>query len=91
MNSDIAYQGTESNPTFLYALNSQNSSWQSDATSSTTSALPTGLINGQTAIALNEIDNAVYSGTTSGTKAELLAEISDRTNWTFVQPGAIAA
>ena len=40
------------------------------------------MINGQTAIALNEIDNAVYSGTTSGTKAELLAEISDRTNWT---------
>ncbi|HAC65731.1 MAG TPA: endonuclease [Cyanothece sp. UBA12306] len=80
----IAYQGTDTNPTFIYALNSEgsNGEWQSDATSSNTSALPTGLVNGETAVALDEIDNAIYTGTTSGTKAELLAAISDKSNWT---------
>ncbi|MDJ0553057.1 MAG: DNA/RNA non-specific endonuclease [Microcoleaceae cyanobacterium MO_207.B10] len=77
----IAYQGTESNPTFLYAVNSEGSGWQSNATSANTSALPPSLIDGETAIALSEVDNAVYNGTTSGTKAELLTEISDTNNW----------
>lgn len=77
----IAYQGSESNPTYLFALNSEGNGWQSDATSSNTSALPSGLVEGQTAIALNEIDNAKYTGTTTGTKAELLAAITDTNNW----------
>ena len=78
----IAYQGAATNPTFLYALNSEGSGvWQSDATSSNTSALPTSLINGETAVALNEIDNAVYTGPTAGTKAELLTAISNKNNW----------
>ncbi|NET03131.1 MAG: endonuclease [Symploca sp. SIO2B6] len=79
----LAYQGEDSNPTFIYALNSEGSTgeWQSDATSSNTSALPTGLINGETAVALPEIDNAIYTGITSGTKAELLSAISNSTNW----------
>ncbi|MDJ0662853.1 MAG: lamin tail domain-containing protein [Crocosphaera sp.] len=79
----IAYQGDSNNPTFIYALNSEGNPgvWQSDATSSNTSALPTGLVNGETAVALDEIDNAVYTGITSGTKEELLAAISDQSNW----------
>ena len=79
----IAYQGDSSNPTFIYALNSEGNPgvWQSDATSSNTSALPTGLVNGETAVALDEVDNAVYTGITSGTKQELLAAISDQSNW----------
>ncbi|MDJ0553330.1 MAG: endonuclease/exonuclease/phosphatase family protein [Microcoleaceae cyanobacterium MO_207.B10] len=79
----IAYQGTDTNPTFIYALNSEGSPgvWQSDSTSSNTSALPTGLVNGETAVALDEIDNAIYAGITSGTQAELLAAISDNSNW----------
>ena len=79
----IAYQGNSSNPTFIYALNSEGNPgvWQSDSTSSNTSALPTGLVNGETAVALDEIDNAIYTGTTSGTQAELLAAISDNSNW----------
>ncbi|MDJ0598376.1 MAG: hypothetical protein QNJ37_06005 [Crocosphaera sp.] len=66
-----------------YALNSEGNPgvWQSDSTSSNTSALPTGLVNGETAVALDEIDNAIYTGTTSGTKEELLAAISDKSNW----------
>lgn len=79
----IAYQGDETNPTFIYALNSEGNPgvWQSDSTSSNTSALPTGLTNGETAVALDEIDNAIYTGITSGSKAELLAAISDKSNW----------
>ena len=78
----LAYQGDDASPTFIYALNSEGSGvWQSDATSSNTSALPIGLVDGETAVALNEIDNATYTGTTIGTKADLLAAISDRNNW----------
>lgn len=79
----LAYQGADSNPTFIYALNSEGTTgeWQSDATSSNTSALPTGLINSETAVALPEIDNAIYTGITSGTKAELLSAISNSNNW----------
>lgn len=77
----LAYQGDDSNPSFIYGLNSEGSSWQSDATDSNTSALPIGLTNGTSAIALNEIDNAIYTGITSGTQAELLAAIADTANW----------
>ncbi|MEO1351115.1 MAG: DNA/RNA non-specific endonuclease [Cyanobacteria bacterium J06635_15] len=51
------------------------------ATSAATSALPTGLGNGQTAIALNEIDNAIYTGITTGSRAELLSALSNSNNW----------
>ncbi|MEM1280126.1 MAG: hypothetical protein AAGG53_08960, partial [Cyanobacteria bacterium P01_H01_bin.152] len=79
----LAYQGDDANPTFIYALNSEGNpgQWQSDATSSNTSALPAGLIDGTTAVALDEIDNAIYVGSTSGTQAGLLAAISDPSNW----------
>ncbi|MGD1698471.1 hypothetical protein [Dapis sp. BLCC M229] len=79
----LAYQGDSSSPNFLYALNSEGNPgiWQSDSTSSNTSALPTGLVNGETAVAVNEFDNAIYTGITSGTQAELLAAISDSSNW----------
>lgn len=78
----LAYQGTSSSPTFLYALNSEGAGvWQSDATSANTSALPTGLVNGTSAVAVNEIDNAKYIGTTSGTRAALLSAISNKANW----------
>ena len=80
----LAYQGSNGNPTFVYALNSESVGWQTDATSSNTSALPTGLINGETAIALDEIDNAIYDAGngTSGARAELLALVGDKANWT---------
>ncbi len=79
----IAFQGSLGTPSLIYALNSEGSGWQSDATSSNTSALPTGLTDGYTAIALNEIDNAKYdvANGTSGTKDELLSLISNTANW----------
>lgn len=78
----LAYQGSSSAPTFIYALNSEGAGvWQSDATSANTSKLPSGLVNGTSAIAHNEIDNAKYVGITSGTRAQLLAAIGNPANW----------
>jgi len=79
----IAYQGDESSPTFIYALNNDGHAvWQTDATSSNTSALPPGLTNGYTAVALEEVDNAVYNeSVTSGSQSDLLTAISNKDNW----------
>ncbi len=77
----LAYQGDIGNPNFIYGFNNEGSSWQIDSSSSNTSALPTGLSNGTTAIALTEVDNAVYVGTTSGTRTTLLTAISNPANW----------
>ncbi len=77
----LAYQGTVINPTFIYALNSKGTGWQTTIIDSSASTLPMGLINGTTAVALNEIDNAIYTGQTSGTKVALLTAISNPNNW----------
>lgn len=79
----LAYQGDSSSPTFIYAIHSNDIGWNADATSSNESALPTGLVNGTSAVAIPEIDNAVYSGSGTATnQAELLSWIGDITNWT---------
>ncbi|MDJ0516928.1 MAG: DUF4347 domain-containing protein [Trichodesmium sp. MO_231.B1] len=76
----IAYQGTN---TPIAALNNEGAAtWQADATSTSTSALPQGLVNGTNAVAINEIDNAIYTGITTGDKATLLAAINNSANWT---------
>ncbi len=78
----IVYQGDQSNPSYIYALNDEGTGWQTDATSSNTSALPPGLTDGYTAVALDEVDNAVYNeSVTSGTQSELLTAISNKANW----------
>jgi hypothetical protein len=76
----IAYQGNDS---MIAALNDEGSGvWQSDATDSNTSALPQGLTNGETAVALDEKDNYKYDGIlTTGTQSELLQAINDLNNW----------
>jgi len=78
----IAYTGSSSSPTFIFALNNDGSSWASTASSNNNSALPTGLTNGSNAIALDEKDNAAYTGITSGTASALLASIANKANWT---------
>ncbi len=76
----LAYQGTDS---FIAALNNEGAAtWQADASDTNTSALPQGLTNGTNAVAINEIDNAIYTGTTTGDKATLLAAINNSANWT---------
>jgi len=82
----LAYVGAEDNPTFIYAisvsgLTRNNVEWQNTADDENTSALPRGLHNWSTAVTLNERDNVAYIGPTSGTQAQLLAAIGDRSNW----------
>jgi len=57
--------------------------WQDDATSTNSSALPAGLVNGETAVALQEYDNLMYTaGLNFPTPAAALLSISDLNNWT---------
>ncbi len=78
----IAFQGAVTSPTMIYAVNFEGAGvWQADATSSNTSALPTGLVNGSTAVAIDECDNIAYNGSTTGTRSELLSLIGDKANW----------
>ncbi|MEL7300029.1 MAG: endonuclease/exonuclease/phosphatase family protein [Pseudomonadota bacterium] len=76
-----AYQGDATSPSFIASIHSNGSIYEEDATSSNTSALPTGLVLGQSAVAIPEVDNAVYVGITSGTREELQAAINDPSNW----------
>ncbi len=81
----LAFQGTIASPTFVYALNFFGSGvWQADATSSQTSSLPAGLVNGFSAVAVNACskNNHKYDGPTSGTRSELLTHIGNLNNWT---------
>jgi predicted extracellular nuclease/Ca2+-binding RTX toxin-like protein len=90
----IAFTGSSTSPTLLYALSIHGNAF-SNAVSAQSTALPTGLILNETAIARGagapvqtgngsggEWDNAVYNGPMSGTKAQILAAIGDAANWT---------
>ncbi|MBK97168.1 MAG: hypothetical protein CL672_00005, partial [Balneola sp.] len=83
----LAFQGSGASPSFIFAVNLETNAWQSDATSAKTSALPQGLVNGITALAVgpsasSDYDNAWYSGSTSANPSSLLALIGDNSNWT---------
>lgn len=80
----IAFLGSALTPSLIYALNDEGAAvWQADATTSNESALPTGLIDGETAVAVTEVDNVKLNCTSNhtGTKDQLLEYISDNTNW----------
>lgn len=79
----LVYQGENSSPTFIFAINNEGSAtWQSTASNARTSALPTGLTNGVNAIAITEIDNAKYdSSTLVGSKSAILSAICTNANW----------
>lgn len=81
----MPYQGQATAAAFLYALDFAvtNTTFAAAATNTNTntSALPTGLVLGQTAVAVGQ-DNVSYTGSTSGARAELLAAISNPANWT---------
>ena len=79
----LVYQGADSNPNFITALNLEGQAeWQSTASSTATSALPAGLTNGANAAALFEYDNIRYNGSTSGSKNSLTSELFDSSNFT---------
>ena len=79
----LIFQGDSSTPLFVYGLNIEGiTGWQADATTSNTSALPTGLTNGTTACAINEAKNVKYFGSTSfSSRAQCLSNVSNSSNW----------
>lgn len=78
----LIYQGEDLSPTFIFGFNNEGEGvWQEDAISANTSAIPFDLINGESAVAINETQNVIYIGTTSGTRSELLTAICNKINW----------
>ncbi len=80
----LAYVGTAASPTFLFALDfaDGNTTYAGDATSTNTSAVPTGLTLGTNALAFG-LDNGAYTGPLSGTRSGILANIANPANWTL--------
>ena len=76
----LAYQGSRSSPTFIYAINFDSAGW-SNAVDANTSALPTGLKNGANAIDLGETYNGKYNCTVTTGQSLILAAISTTGNW----------
>jgi len=83
----IAYTGAAATPNVLFAVNTDKNIWDADATSSTTSALPTGLVDDVTgmsvgATAATDFDNVQYNNSLStGEISALKASIFDALNW----------
>lgn len=79
----LVYQGDELSPQFIYGLNMEGAAvWQADATSTNNSALPAGLNNGLSAVALQEFDNVKYAGSTQfPDPTQALITISDPASW----------
>ncbi|MGR4862563.1 Ig-like domain-containing protein [Caulobacter sp. LARHSG274] len=81
----IAFQGAlgpSATPLFALDFADGNTGYAGDATNSNTSAVPTGLATGSTALAFGA-DNGAYVGTTTGTRAEILSAIANTANWTL--------
>ncbi len=78
----IAFAGAAESPTFIHAVHFDSTGFV-DATSSNTTALPAGLVEGETAVNLDETDNGYYNGPTNGTPGELLSAIGDPLNWSM--------
>jgi MYXO-CTERM domain-containing protein len=79
----IAYQGDASSPVLITAIQ-MNGAWDANAMDTATSALPTGLVDGDTALAIvPEVDNAAYpcTQTTVGTAAELRSALHSPSLW----------
>jgi len=87
----IAYQGSGATATPLFALDfaDNNTTYAGDASNSNTSAIPTGLAAGSTALAFGP-DNGAYVGTTTGTKAEILSAIANSANWSLDDGNPVA-
>jgi Secretion system C-terminal sorting domain len=80
----LVYQGSFAAPQFIYALNNNGGAvWQTSASDNNTSALPPGLVNGYSAVALIEKEDGEYNCSSMvKDKNQLLPLISDFNNWT---------
>lgn len=79
----LAYTGSSSSPKFLYAVNDSGSSWQANALTANSSALPLGLVNNETAVALVKKNNGIYSEDILGDEEQLRLNVSTPSYWTM--------
>jgi hypothetical protein len=84
----IAFQGSVTTPTHLYAISfgSLGADW-TDATSSGTSAVPLGLTDGFDAIFIGNINNASYNCSTTNNASLILSAVSNSDNWAGTNAG----
>ena len=80
----LVYTGTRSSPSFVFGFSS--SPWVTDgstAITSTNSICPAELMTGSevSEVSLGKVDNAGYSGATSGSSGDILALVSNSSNW----------
>ncbi|BAZ15815.1 5'-nucleotidase/2',3'-cyclic phosphodiesterase [Calothrix sp. NIES-4071] len=90
----FVYTGTNASPTFIYGAHfAIGTNWLASGSNSTnTSNIPPGLsVEAGTAFYVGNFDNGYYTGTTTGTKAQLLAAISNTDNWTRDDAGPLAS
>jgi endonuclease I len=77
----LTFVGDAASPQFIHCVHFDSTGY-TDATTSNTTALPTGLSIGSSAVLVAEADNGYYSGPTTGTPESLLAAIGSASNWT---------
>jgi len=81
----LAYQGSDSSPSFIHAINDRlNGIWDVDAVDSHSSAIPPGLVDGYTAVAVGEFDNIILNTNNlliAGGRDDVLYYIGDQGNW----------
>jgi hypothetical protein len=90
----LVYQGSRTSPTFITALNADydaldydlSTSWNNNGGAFARSTVPPGLINGVNCLALfpapgPELDNAIYSGSLTGSTDSVRRWIMDYNNW----------
>jgi hypothetical protein len=87
----IAYTGDATAPNLLFAVDfaDGNATYAADATNTNTSAVPTGLTQGENALAF-AADNAAYTGPLTGTREEILANIANESLWTQNDTAGVA-
>ncbi|MCB9784019.1 MAG: hypothetical protein H6751_13735 [Candidatus Omnitrophica bacterium] len=78
------FDGTTASPNFLFAYK-PNGPYQFDSTQANTTALPSTLTDGETAVStpftLFAFDNLRYEGVTTGPRSMILAGITNELNW----------
>jgi hypothetical protein len=75
----FAYTGTFASPTLIAALNI-SPTWDADAVSAQTSANP-NILGGLNLVLNTTKDNAVFMGSLTGTRAQILANLNDISQW----------
>ncbi|MDA9555519.1 T9SS type A sorting domain-containing protein [Pelobium sp.] len=104
----LIFQGSTSSPTFIFGFNNGTNAstvvngWHTGgSTGNNYSEIPTGLTNGTNAVSFADpaaVDNQVYTGSFSGTKAQILSNICNTANWSQqdaaiynLTPGAVGS